>query len=107
MFNVVGQPLKFLETPQISLTARDLIKGLLVKEPHKRIAYKRGATEIKQHPFFEGLNWALVSSANPPYIHEPIDFGQFASKDSDKKIADMDRDKSSSVDFSYVEFEYF
>ncbi|KAK6123893.1 hypothetical protein DH2020_042357 [Rehmannia glutinosa] len=92
LFNVVGQPLKFPETPQVSLTARDLIKGLLVKEPHKRIAYKRGATEIKQHPFFEGVNWALVRSAAPPYIPEPVDFTQFASKDnahSDKKIADI------------------
>ncbi|KAK6124559.1 hypothetical protein DH2020_041707 [Rehmannia glutinosa] len=113
LFNVVGQPLKFPETPQVSLTARDLIKGLLVKEPHKRIAYKRGATEIKQHPFFEGVNWALVRSAAPPYIPEPVDFTQFASKDnahSDKKIADIvgsDRKKSSSSDSSYVEFEYF
>ncbi|PIN20044.1 putative serine/threonine protein kinase [Handroanthus impetiginosus] len=112
LFNVVGQPLKFPETPQISFTAKDLIKGLLVKEPQKRIAYKRGATEIKQHPFFEGVNWALVRSATPPYIPEPVDFAQFASKDSahsDKKIADMggDRNKNGSNDSSYVEFEYF
>ncbi|KAJ1398846.1 Protein kinase domain [Sesbania bispinosa] len=53
-------PLRFPETPQISATARDLIKGLLVKEPQKRTGYKRGATEIKQHLFFEGVNWALV-----------------------------------------------
>ncbi|KAL0321010.1 UNVERIFIED_CONTAM: Serine/threonine-protein kinase AGC1-5 [Sesamum radiatum] len=113
LFNVVGQPLKFPETPQVSLTARDLIKGLLVKEPHKRIAYKRGATEIKQHPFFEGVNWALVRCAAPPHVPEPIDFTQFASKDSghsDKKVADMgggDKTKSNSTDSSYVEFEYF
>ncbi|KAK6133127.1 hypothetical protein DH2020_033166 [Rehmannia glutinosa] len=97
LFNVVGQPLKFPEGPQVSYTAKDLIKGLLVKEPHKRIAYKRGATEIKQHPFFEGVNWALVRSALPPYVPEPVDFGQFAGKDcsshSDKKIADMGGDE--------------
>lgn len=114
LFNVVGQPLKFPEAPQVSVTAKDLIKGLLVKEPHKRIAYKRGATEIKQHPFFEGVNWALVRSAAPPYIPEPVDFAQFASKDSashsDKKMAEIgnDKNKSSSSDTSsYVEFEYF
>lgn len=112
LFNVVGQPLKFPESPQVSGTARDLIKGLLVKEPHKRIAYKRGATEIKQHPFFEGVNWALVRSGAPPYIPEPVDFKQFACKDSgqnEKKIADIgqDKNKGSSNDSSYVEFEYF
>ncbi|CAA0818056.1 Serine/threonine-protein kinase AGC1-7 [Striga hermonthica] len=114
LFNVVGQPLKFPDAPHVSLPARDLIKGLLVKEPQKRIAYKRGATEIKQHPFFEGVNWALVRCAAPPYVPEPVDFAQFASKDpaqTDRKIAEnvgMEKKKSSSTDSSsYVEFEYF
>ncbi|KAA8527211.1 hypothetical protein F0562_008560 [Nyssa sinensis] len=112
LFNVVGQPLRFPETPQVSFVARDLIRGLLVKEPHKRIAYKRGATEIKQHPFFEGVNWALVRSAMPPHIPEPVDFGHFASKEAaqvDKKMAEIgvDRNKSSSNDSSYLDFEYF
>ncbi|TKY68538.1 Serine/threonine-protein kinase AGC1-7 [Spatholobus suberectus] len=33
LFNVAGQPLRFPETPYVSNVARDLIKGLLVKEP--------------------------------------------------------------------------
>ncbi|KAK7243688.1 hypothetical protein RIF29_38498 [Crotalaria pallida] len=115
LFNVVGQPLRFPDTPQISSVARDLIRGLLVKEPQKRIAYKRGATEIKQHPFFEGVNWALVRSAIPPHIPEPVDFSKYASKDTasrpaDKKMADIASDKNSSnssTDSSYIDFEYF
>ncbi|CAL1409350.1 unnamed protein product [Linum trigynum] len=81
LYNVVGQPLRFPDSPQVSYPARDLIRGLLVKEPHKRIAYKRGATEIKQHPFFEGLNWALVRSLAPPHVPEPVDFSHYASKE--------------------------
>ncbi|CAN4075393.1 unnamed protein product [Withania somnifera] len=115
LFNVVGQPLRFPETPQVSAIARDLIRGLLVKEPHKRIAYKRGATEIKQHPFFEGVNWALVRSAIPPSIPEPVDFSQYASKEasahhSDRKMPDTEsHDKSKNIfsDSSYIDFEYF
>ncbi|XP_052207628.1 serine/threonine-protein kinase RHS3 [Diospyros lotus] len=116
LFNVVGQPLRFPESPQASSTARDLIKGLLVKEPQKRIAYKRGATEIKQHPFFEGVNWALVRSAMPPHIPDPVDFGRFASKETgqgDKKMTDIGAannahvNQNSSDDSSYVDFEYF
>lgn len=116
LFNVVGQPLRFPESPQVSFVARDLIRGLLVKEPHKRIAYKRGATEIKQHPFFEGVNWALVRSALPPYVPEPVDFSQFATKETthstDKKMAeigsDTDMNSSSTTDSSsYIDFEYF
>nr|XP_043617448.1 serine/threonine-protein kinase AGC1-7-like [Erigeron canadensis] len=108
LFNVVGQPLRFPESPQISHNARDLIKGLLVKEPQKRIAYRRGATEIKQHPFFEGVNWALVRSAHPPHVPEPIDFSQFASKDrshsAEKKVSG---NKKSSSNDPYGNFEYF
>ncbi|KAF2286847.1 hypothetical protein GH714_032394 [Hevea brasiliensis] len=115
LFNVVGQPLRFPDTPQVSFGARDLIRGLLVKEPHKRIACKRGATEIKQHPFFEGVNWALVRSAMPPHVPEPVDFSQYASKEpppaADNKMADSGVDKNNGSphhhDSSYIEFEYF
>ncbi|KAF7835844.1 serine/threonine-protein kinase AGC1-7 [Senna tora] len=114
LINVVGQPLRFPDTPHVSSAAKDLIRGLLVKEPLKRIAHKRGATEIKQHPFFEGVNWALVRSASPPHIPDPVDFSQYASKESaptaDKKMTDMAKDKNhpnDPTDSSYVEFEYF
>ncbi|TKY49485.1 Serine/threonine-protein kinase AGC1-7 [Spatholobus suberectus] len=112
LFNVVGQPLRFPETPQVSAVARELIRGLLVKEPQKRIAYTRGATEIKQHPFFEGVNWALVRSAAPPHIPDAIDFSKYASKDTgppvDKKMADIANDKNSkNATDSYIDFEYF
>ncbi|KAL8129156.1 hypothetical protein V2J09_018311 [Rumex salicifolius] len=74
LFNVVGQPLRFPESPVVSFQARDLIRGLLVKEPQNRLAYKRGATEVKQHPFFEGVNWALIRCASPPEIPRPVEF---------------------------------
>ncbi|XP_076944810.1 protein kinase PVPK-1-like [Bidens hawaiensis] len=68
LFNVVGHPLKFPETPSVSFAARDLIRGLLVKEPQHRLAYRRGATEIKQHPFFQSVNWALIRCTTPPDV---------------------------------------
>lgn len=79
--NVVEQPLRFPENPPVSNVARDLIRGLLVKDPQKRIASKRGATEIKQHPFFEGVNWALVRSAHPPSVPDAVDFRQYGVKE--------------------------
>jgi protein-serine/threonine kinase len=77
LFNVVGQPLKFPEsaTGQVSFAARDLIRGLLVKEPMHRLASKRGAAEIKAHPFFEGVNWALIRCTSPPEIPRPFELG--------------------------------
>ncbi|CAI9263120.1 unnamed protein product [Lactuca saligna] len=71
LFNVVGQPLRFPDTPGVSFAARDLIRGLLVKEPQHRLAYRRGATEIKQHPFFQSVNWALIRCATPPDVPGP------------------------------------
>jgi serine/threonine protein kinase len=80
--NIIEQPLRFPSDgggpAAASSAARDLIRGLLVKEPQKRIAFTRGATEIKQHPFFEGVNWALVRSMTPPSVPEPVDFRQYS-----------------------------
>ncbi|KAF8725497.1 hypothetical protein HU200_020024 [Digitaria exilis] len=119
--NVIEQPLRFPSDavgggPATSSVAKDLIRGLLVKEPQKRIAFTRGATEIKQHPFFEGVNWALVRSMTPPSVPEPVDFRQYGSAKDSKKASESTTDqapppagpvaKPNSGD-SYTDFEYF
>ncbi|KAI3693206.1 hypothetical protein L6452_33037 [Arctium lappa] len=73
LFNVVGQQLRFPDSPATSYASRDLIRGLLVKEPQHRLGVKRGATEIKQHPFFEGVNWALIRCSTPPEVPRPTE----------------------------------
>jgi serine/threonine protein kinase len=40
--------------------AKDLIKRLLTKDPKRRLGSKRGAAEIKEHPFFDCIDWELV-----------------------------------------------
>ncbi|CAG7877767.1 unnamed protein product [Brassica rapa] len=121
--NVVGKPLKFPDTPHVSSAARDLIRGLLAKDPHRRIAYTRGATEIKQHPFFEGVNWALVRSASPPHIPDPVDLGPLTaargkakgygsgdhhnSVKHDAQVACAAGPATPTDDTAYVDFEYF
>ncbi|KAJ1270862.1 hypothetical protein BS78_06G083500 [Paspalum vaginatum] len=71
--NVVSQGLKFPDNPAVSFHARDLIRGLLVKEPEYRLGSSRGAAEIKRHPFFEGLNWALIRWTAPPETPKNLD----------------------------------
>ncbi|GMI65790.1 AGC VIIIa Kinase 1-9 [Hibiscus trionum] len=73
--NVVLKSLKFPNSPLVSFQARELIRGLLVKEPENRLGSQKGAAEIKQHPFFEGLNWALIRCAVPPELPEIYEFG--------------------------------
>lgn len=107
LFNVVGQPLRFPESPTVSFSARDLIRGLLVKEPQNRLAFKRGATEIKQHPFFEGVNWALIRCATPPEVPPPVEFEQISvsASSSAKTAAVAAPDHKNSQ--NYLEFDFF
>ncbi|XP_031270725.1 serine/threonine-protein kinase UCNL-like [Pistacia vera] len=47
----------------------DLIEGLLEKDPMKRLGYQRGACEIKEHVFFKGVRWDLLTDVlRPPFI---------------------------------------
>ncbi|KAJ4904249.1 Protein kinase superfamily protein [Raphanus sativus] len=97
LFNVVGEQLKFPESPATSYAGRDLIQALLVKDPKNRLGTKRGATEIKQHPFFEGVNWALIRCSTPPEVprqmetqpppkYGPIDPVGFGSNNSKRMM---------------------
>ncbi|XVF26240.1 hypothetical protein REPUB_Repub13aG0282100 [Reevesia pubescens] len=109
LFNVVGQPLRFPESPVVSFAARDLIRGLLVKEPQHRLAYKRGATEIKQHPFFEGVNWALIRCATPPEIPKPVELERIPAppaSTSEKVAANVAAYEQKGSD-NYLEFDFF
>lgn len=69
--NIVKKPLIFpTATPSstLELHVRDLISGLLQKDPGQRIGSKRGATDVKKHPFFKGLNFALIRMIMPPEV---------------------------------------
>ena len=70
--NIIKKPLEFPTSPTppsaTELHARDLISGLLNKDPVTRLGSKRGAADVKKHPFFKSLNFALVRSLTPPEI---------------------------------------
>ncbi|KAI3977955.1 hypothetical protein MKX01_032332 [Papaver californicum] len=105
LFNVVSRPLKFPEGSNISFAAKDLIRGLLVKDPQHRLGYKRGATEIKQHPFFENVNWALIRSTHPPDIPKPVELSfvdQKIRSPNDNGVTDSDSSSG-----PYLDFEFF
>ncbi|KAJ8470148.1 hypothetical protein OPV22_024491 [Ensete ventricosum] len=71
--NIVRQPLAFPAPPSdpsssSSSAARDLIVGLLAKDPATRLGSRRGAADVKAHRFFKGLNLALMRSCRPPVV---------------------------------------
>lgn len=67
--NIVKKPLSFpthAPSSALEMHARDLISGLLDKDPKTRLGSKRGAADVKSHPFFGGLNFALIRTVLPP-----------------------------------------
>ncbi|KAL3647600.1 hypothetical protein CASFOL_008568 [Castilleja foliolosa] len=47
----------------------DLIRRLLEKDPTRRLGYYGGASEIKEHEFFRGLRWDLLTEVlRPPFL---------------------------------------
>nr|AML79622.1 putative LOV domain-containing protein [Leptosira obovata] len=66
--NILKRPLMFPPKPAVSAQCQDLISQLLTRNPAKRLGSKAGAEEIKAHPFFEGINWALIRNSMPPFI---------------------------------------
>ncbi|KAG6583864.1 Protein kinase PINOID [Cucurbita argyrosperma subsp. argyrosperma] len=69
--NIIKKPLTFPTTGSsgtLEHHARDLISGLLNKDPTRRLGSKRGSADIKKHPFFKSLNFALIRSLTPPEV---------------------------------------
>uniref|UniRef100_A0A0D6R5G0 non-specific serine/threonine protein kinase n=1 Tax=Araucaria cunninghamii TaxID=56994 RepID=A0A0D6R5G0_ARACU len=62
---------------------RDLIMRLLDKEPLKRLGSANGASEVKSHLFFRGLEWeALENVSTAPFVPPPVSFEDMSPLDS-------------------------
>ncbi|KAJ9177960.1 hypothetical protein P3X46_009883 [Hevea brasiliensis] len=70
--NIVARALEFPKERAMPATAKDLISQLLVKDPGRRLGSTLGASAIKHHPFFQGVNWALLRCTPPPYVPPPF-----------------------------------
>ena len=73
--SVVSHSLKFPKGPMVSFHARDLTRGLLVKEPEDCLETFKGVIDMKKNSFFEGLNWAIIHSAIPLELPNFCDAG--------------------------------
>ncbi|XP_011848882.1 PREDICTED: ribosomal protein S6 kinase alpha-4 isoform X1 [Mandrillus leucophaeus] len=72
--------------PRIGPVAQDLLQRLLCKDPKKRLgAGPQGAQEVRNHPFFQGLDWAALAARKipapfRPQIRSELDVGNFAEE---------------------------
>lgn len=90
--NILKEPLVF-PTGTVSPAggreahARSLISGLLKKDPKERVGSRRGAAEVKAHPFFRGLNFALIRSVAPPVVPGRLRQGTTSCRDDLRQTA--------------------
>nr|AML79637.1 putative LOV domain-containing protein [Phlebodium pseudoaureum] len=72
--NILHKDLTFPRRIPTSLAARQLMNGLLQKDPESRLGSEGGANDIKNHPFFHGVNWTLIRCMRPPSLDNPVSF---------------------------------
>nr|AML78202.1 putative LOV domain-containing protein [Anisacanthus quadrifidus] len=77
--NILHKELKFPKSKEVSLHGKQLMYRLLHRDPKSRLGSREGANEVKQHPFFRGINWALIRCLDPPKLDGPI----FNQKEND------------------------
>ncbi|GLT73576.1 hypothetical protein SLA2020_454240 [Shorea laevis] len=80
--NILHKDLTFPSSISVSLAARQLINALLQRDPASRLGSNTGAHDIKEHPFFHGINWPLIRCMSPPPLDVPL---QFIGKDPKSK----------------------
>lgn len=80
--NILHKDLTFPSSIPVSLAGRQLIHALLNRDPASRLGSNSGANEVKQHPFFHGINWPLIRCMSPPPLDVPL---QLIGKDPKAK----------------------
>ena len=73
------------EEGMISPEAKNLIEELLNRNFMERLGAK-DVEQIKQHEFFEGIDWANLKSVSPLYKPKLTDFKQCLQMQNDPKL---------------------
>lgn len=95
------------QVPAVSAAAQDLIMRLMCNQD-VRIG-KGGVDEIKEHPFFEGIDWARLQDAEPPYVPaltsetDTSHFGQFNPVDEGPRPG---RPSTTKKDRNFIGYTY-
>ncbi|CAM9570413.1 unnamed protein product, partial [Choristocarpus tenellus] len=66
--SIVNSKLTFPSGHPLSPDVLDFIKQLLHKDPSQRLGERNGVGEIRRHPFFSNVHWALIANQKPPFV---------------------------------------
>lgn len=88
-----------------SSEARKIVRKLLKRDQKKRLGSENGATDIKNHPWFAGINFSLIRNDQPPIIPSNVpSLDDFEGVDLDRGDQD-DSSSSSSEDEAFADFQ--
>ncbi|XP_076923911.1 phototropin-2-like [Bidens hawaiensis] len=93
--NILHKDLTFPSSIPVSLAARQLIHALLNRDPAARLGSSGGASAIKAHAFFRGINWPLIRCMSPPPLDAPLELIK-----ADPNAKDIQWDDGSMMDNS-------
>ncbi|OVA18675.1 Protein kinase domain [Macleaya cordata] len=69
--NILNQKIPWPDVPNdMSYEARDLINRFLIHDPDQRLG-ANGASEVKAHPFFKGINWDTLALQKAAFVPTP------------------------------------
>ncbi|XP_066280404.1 ribosomal protein S6 kinase alpha-5-like [Branchiostoma lanceolatum] len=73
-----------------SAEVKDLLMKLLMKDPQSRLGSgSRGGEEVKEHPFFKGINWEDLSAKRVPAPFTPIITNEMDTSNFSEEFTDM------------------
>ncbi|KAA8495930.1 Flippase kinase 1 [Porphyridium purpureum] len=100
--NVLHASLHFPPDVHVSKQMEDLVFSLLRKDPMHRLGYKNGASDIKAHPWFQGLNFNLILNETAPIKpmlkHDPTDLSQYKNIVPLAEDSEFDMDTAETAD---------
>ncbi|XP_023746706.1 probable serine/threonine protein kinase IRE4 isoform X2 [Lactuca sativa] len=69
--NILNAKIPWPSVPdQMSYEAQDLINRFLIHDPNQRLG-AHGSSEVKAHPFFNGVNWDTLAMQKVAFIPQP------------------------------------
>ncbi|KAJ1742122.1 serine/threonine protein kinase, AGC [Coemansia sp. RSA 989] len=69
--NILKSDIVFPQPPThqaVTASCKAMIRRLLTKSDKKRMGSRAGAADVKQHPWFKSITWALLRNRTPPIL---------------------------------------
>lgn len=72
----------------ISASSKEFLEGLLIKDPSKRLG-AQGAEEVKNHSWFENVNWDYIFNKKYQSFYIPKIKGDLGLKNFDQEFREL------------------